>query len=391
MSDMVLMGKKRKKKRPFFQTVSDLYKGNVIDLREHTQTNSSTDRPMSRKVHYHKSNAFCQACANAQPKAQNIKPLRHQIIKTVGFYYQIVEGLLTSIRTEFVKSIRTGRNFSSKLKIFAIYILRYLQILSPWRMQRYFDLIVQGMIIEADVKFSIGALYDFFVFSPSWEEELGDVFKLKKGMNFLDVGAHIGKYAVRVANMVGNEGNVVAVEPNKDNFEVLVRNIELNQLQNCIPLNLAAYHTNRDVSLFLGPSSAEHTIKEDLGKGSYKVKARALDDVLKEIGIEKVDLVKLDVEGAELEVLKGLERTLEKGNPVLVVEILKKDEHKVIDYLHNLAYREKLLNVSGRGHQMHYCFRKEARALGDVLFNHQEKLIHPQILLTSGIRLTRRF
>lgn len=226
-------------------------------------------------------------------------------------------------------------------------------------MQRYFDLIARGMLIEADVKFSIRTLYDFFVFSTLWEHELKDAFKLRKGMTFLDVGAHIGRYTVRAATMVGNEGKVIAVEPNKDNFEVLVRNIGINRLQNCIPLNVAAYHADGEVSLFHGPSSAEHTTKEDFGKGSTRVRARALDGVLNEIGIEKIDVVKLDVEGAELEVLKGLEITLMKENPVLIIEVLKKDEDAVKDFLNSLEYKQEILNVSGRGRQMHYRFRKE--------------------------------
>lgn len=70
-----------------------------------------------------------------------------------------------------------------------------------------------------------------------------------------------------------------------------------------------------EISLFTGPNSAQHSIKEDFGEGSFKTRARALDNVLKEKGIEGIDLIKIDVEDAEFEVLKGLENTLKKQKP----------------------------------------------------------------------------
>jgi FkbM family methyltransferase len=217
------------------------------------------------------------------------------------------------------------------------------------------------MIVDADVRFTIGTLLDFRIFSSSWESELRELFELDKGMNFLDVGAHIGKYAIRAAVMVGDNGTVIAVEPDKRNFELLVKNIALNNLRNCMPLRIAAYSSNGEITLFRGPSCAEHSISEDFGKGSYKVRARVLDDVLKELGIARVDLIKIDVEGAELEVLRGLEETLRKESPRLIIEVLKRDEANIVRYLNNLAYRERLASFFPpyRGGLSHYYFKKE--------------------------------
>jgi FkbM family methyltransferase len=221
---------------------------------------------------------------------------------------------------------------------------------------------MNGVVLETDVRFSIRTLRDFYVVSFLWEKGLDHAFKFKKGMTFLDVGAHVGKYTLRAAVSVGNEGKVIAVEPDKDNFDVLVRNIALNGLSNCVPLNLAAYSSDGEVLLFKGADSAVHSIKEDFGEGSYKVKARALDNVLEEIGVKRLDLVKIDVEGAELEVLEGMEKTLKKQNPTLIIEILRRDEDKVLDYLSHLAYKATLLrcNPSYRGGLSHYRFDKNS-------------------------------
>lgn len=257
-------------------------------------------------------------------------------------------------------NIVTGRGASNKLKILVILVLTRLQRLTPFRMRRYFDLMVEGTVIETDLKFSIRTLHDFSIMSPLWEKNLKAAFVLKEGMIFLDVGAHAGAYTLRAAKMVSKEGRVIAVEPNKENFEILLRNIGLNELGNCIPLNVAAYSANEEVVLFDGPDFAQHSIKEDFGLGSYKVKARTLDSVLEEMGIKKLDLVKIDVEGAELEALEGLEKTLIQDNPTIIIEILKKDQRKVIEYLNHLAYDGVLLDMNPYfgGGLAYYCFRK---------------------------------
>lgn len=262
---------------------------------------------------------------------------------------------------ELVRYIQTGRNLSSKWKIFEICLLRYLEGRGSTAMKGYVDLLVNGMLIETDVRFFIRTLNDFFIFSSLWEEELQNAFAFRKGMNFLDVGAHIGKYSLRAALKVGEDGRVIAVEPDIDNFRLLLKNMEINGVTNCIPLNLAAYHIDAEINLFFGVTPAQHSVKEDFGRGSCKIQARALDKVLAERRIEHVDLIKVDVEGAEYEVLKGLESTLINKNPVLVIEIMKRDEARIIEYLGSLGYRPRLLHVflPFRGGLMFYQFKKQ--------------------------------
>ena len=264
-------------------------------------------------------------------------------------------------RAVLTGSIVAGRSLRSKLRIFVLCVLGFVQRVSPFWLRRDFDFLVRGMVVEADVRFAIRTLFDFRIFSFSWEPELAELFELEEGMVFLDVGAHIGKYAVRAAVKVGDSGRVVAVEPDRDNFQLLVKNIALNGLRNCIPLRIAAYSSEGEITLFKGPSSAEHSTSEDFGKGSYKVRARVLDNVLKEIGVAGLDLIKIDVEGAEIDVLRGLEGTLRKGKARLIMEVMKRDDAGVVGYLNGLDYRERLISFypSYRGGLSHYCFEKE--------------------------------
>ncbi|MEM4035811.1 MAG: FkbM family methyltransferase [Fervidicoccaceae archaeon] len=153
-----------------------------------------------------------------------------------------------------------------------------------------------------------------------FERWMWDHLRVCRGCVFVDVGAHVGKYTVPVAKIVGDEGLVVAVEPHPENYETLVENIELNGLSNVVALNIAAWSGEGALKLFIGDSGGHHSLKVNRGLGSVEVRARALDDVLDELGVERVDCVKIDVEGAELEVLKGLVKTLERFRPTVIVE-----------------------------------------------------------------------
>ena len=272
-----------------------------------------------------------------------------------------VKTFSENARAVLAGSIVAGRGLWGKLQIFVLCVLGFVQRVSPFSLKRGFDFLVRGMVVDADVRFAIRTLFDFRIFSFSWEPELAELFELEEGMVFLDVGAHIGKYAVRAAVKVGDNGRVIAVEPDRDNFELLVKNIALNGLRNCIPLRIAAYSSEGELNLFRGPSSAEHSTCEDFGKGSYKVRARVLDNVLKEIGVAGVDMIKIDVEGAEIDVLRGLEETLRKGKTRLIMEVMKRDDAGVVGYLNGLDYRERLISFypSYRGGLSHYCFEKE--------------------------------
>jgi FkbM family methyltransferase len=268
--------------------------------------------------------------------------------------------LKTEILKKLVKNIQTGRTLSSKLKILEICILEFLQDQGPTILERYVDLLANGMIFETDVRFIIRTPNDFFIVSSLWEEGLQKTFAFREGMNFLDVGAHIGKYTLRASGEVGKEGKVISIEPNPDNFSLLLKNIELNGLTNCIPLNMAAYNRDAEIDLFFGMTPARGSVVENFGRGQCTVKARTLDSVLAEIGIERVDLIKIDVEGAEYEALKGLENTLKDKDPMLIIEIMKRDEEKVLKYLKSLAYKPTLIHafLPFRGGLMFYQFKK---------------------------------
>ena len=168
------------------------------------------------------------------------------------------------------------------------------------------------------------------------EEEILGQFSPKEGDVVVDVGAHIGRYALISSKRVGPSGKVVAIEANPDNFNMLNRNVKLNQLTNMLTLNYAVFSEETKIKLYVTSDKLDPTIYNTilLNRAIYKEKfvevdANTLDNLLRQNGVkaEDVNWVKIDVEGAELEVLKGATNVLSGSeNIALLIEV-----HNVAD------------------------------------------------------------
>jgi FkbM family methyltransferase len=167
-------------------------------------------------------------------------------------------------------------------------------------------------------------------FNPDREADIVKLFRPKEGDIVVDVGAHIGKYTIIASKMVGSKGKVIAIEAHPVNYDILKQNIFLNKLSNVIALNYAVHSTETLVKLY-EPGQEEgftiyNTIMTDrtsLNNQKYiEVKANTLDSLLLENGIKEVNWIKIDVEGAEFEVLKGATNILSSSKDIsLLIEI----------------------------------------------------------------------
>src|SRR5919107_1194569 len=156
------------------------------------------------------------------------------------------------------------------------------------------------------------------------EDEIIEYFTPKQGDIVVDIGANIGRYTLIASKRVGTNGKVVAIEAHPGNFEMLNRNIKLNRLTNVIPLNYAAYSKETKIKLYVPDEESGytiyHTLMERTGKKFVEVNANTLDYLLQlnEIRQEEVNWIKIDVEGAELEVLKGATNVLSKSKDIAI-------------------------------------------------------------------------
>jgi len=176
-----------------------------------------------------------------------------------------------------------------------------------------------------------------YILSPEFESWMSNYLNIDNGDVFVDVGAHIGKYTIPIAKIVGENGLVIAVEAHSDNYKTLAENVKLNSLRNVIALNMAAWSEECKLKLFIGDMHGHHSVKKDYGLGFVTVQAKALDDVFDRLRLGRVDYIKIDVEGAELEVLKGLVKTLKKHRPIVIVEVWK-DPAKVKKFVGRKGY-----------------------------------------------------
>lgn len=142
---------------------------------------------------------------------------------------------------------------------------------------------------------------------------------LKPGMTFWDVGAHIGFFSCFAGRLVGHGGQVVAFEPQSDNRQRLIECLRMNQLENVIIRDCALAASVGSAVLHAHASSLMWTLVEELGeKGGYAVPAHTLDREAQAPPLPQV--IKVDAEGAELEVLRGGKTLLTNQKPVLIVE-----------------------------------------------------------------------
>jgi FkbM family methyltransferase len=200
------------------------------------------------------------------------------------------------------------------------------------------------------------------------EDEIIQRFCPKEGDTVIDIGAHFGRYTIIASKRVGMSGKVISIEAEPHNFEILNRNIILNKLTNVTSLNCAAYSKEHKVKLYLNNEvksvhSIRNTIMSNRAQSKEKfveVQANTIDFLLKSNGIKQEDVnwIKIDVEGAEYEVLKGAKDILSKSKDISVlVEIHNLSEdinfyYPVIKFLnsHNFKLDFEKLHDGGERH-----------------------------------------
>jgi FkbM family methyltransferase len=146
---------------------------------------------------------------------------------------------------------------------------------------------------------------------------------LKPGMVFMDIGANMGQYSLLASRIVGDAGAVHSFEPSPTMYPWLMQNVRLNKADNVQTNRLGLSDCEKIVTLYLSnPKNQGATSMRPQYNFSGKtaeVKCLTLDAYLAHRGIGKVDVMKIDVEGAELEVFRGAEKLLTGNHPPSMV------------------------------------------------------------------------
>jgi len=191
---------------------------------------------------------------------------------------------------------------------------------------------------------------DYEVVYGSHEKAFLDI-KPGQGDFVLDLGAHIGSYTLRYSRLVGENGSVIAFEPSPENRRILRWNLRLNNAQNVEVRGEALGDFTGTASLSLSPSSTGHSLHhlpDNIHQGGrILVPTIKLDD----IQLDRVDFVKMDVEGNEMNVLRGGERTFLSRKPKMQIEVHAPhgQECSVCNWLQDKGFSTKVLGRAGTG------------------------------------------
>jgi FkbM family methyltransferase len=144
---------------------------------------------------------------------------------------------------------------------------------------------------------------------------------IKPGATFLDVGANIGYYSALALTRVGAAGRVLAIEPDPETFEYLLRTIAANGQERAQAVQKGLADAPGSLRLYRNSSNRgdNRFYANDLADNFVDVEVARADDVLASLGIGRVDLIKIDVQGFEGKVLQGLEGTIRNSNPLVIL------------------------------------------------------------------------
>ncbi len=165
---------------------------------------------------------------------------------------------------------------------------------------------------------------------------------LRRGDTFMDIGAHFGQYTLIASRSVEENGAVYSFEPHPETVQYLRQNVRINGCANVRIINAAVSDKTGEQTFHLGSRSnygASSLVSsiEDSGK-TAQTRVIKLDDYIKEQNIGAVTLIKADVEGAELNLLRGAEDLLSrKDKPMLILEFNEYTQSRFGQTCHNLA------------------------------------------------------
>lgn len=269
----------------------------------------------------------------------------------ISFYF--IKVILTRIACFLNRNLRYG---STKLRLIQFVVIRSRSLLKKFILQN--DIVI-NRIGKAKVSLKDAGVMELLTsdYIDKWLYTGADfephikilILKyLKPGDNFLDIGANIGYFSLIAAKKVSSKGQVFSFEPNPVVHQRFIRNIQLNKLNNVSVVPKALSFQN-DFIEFKTPSNE----LKNSGRSSFrdieeeytilKVETVQLDSILDQI--PHINLLKIDIEGAEFMALQGMRKFLERDMPIIIMELsdvflkqLGSSAVQVLSYLDSFNY-----------------------------------------------------
>jgi FkbM family methyltransferase len=205
--------------------------------------------------------------------------------------------------------------------------------------------------------------------------------ELREGDLFVDVGANEGMITLLASRLVGPTGTVVSFEPNPVPREILRRGLQRNRIANVEVHACGLGDEDGELQLFVprvNSGEGSFTTPTSASEGYYAMCPVRIGDSMLQGRLPK--LIKIDVEGFEAHVLRGLRQTLERARPIIVMEMIARhlardgqDPFDLCLWFEELGYRGQQLALQGRN-GLHLLPMPREWQDGDYVFTPQEKL-----------------
>jgi len=186
------------------------------------------------------------------------------------------------------------------------------------------------------------SLADIIMASGLWEREIKKILRMEDGQVFIDVGAYIGTYTIPIAKRVGSKGKVIAFEPHPKSSEMLERSIKINHLENVTLIKKPVTDQKKKVKFGVSnqPTISSIYFNKDI-KYNVEMEGIDLDSCFDRLGSTRLDWLKIDAEGSEIDVLNGARQILKKYSPRIIIEIIEENSPKVKEILTSQGYHLK--------------------------------------------------
>jgi len=225
--------------------------------------------------------------------------------------------------------------------------------------------VINGIKMTVDISDYLGHCL-YFGFDGEESRSYQQLFSLvSKGDNVLDIGSNIGFTLLSMAH-ISEIGGVIGFEPDKLNYQRCLENVKQNNFQNIRLYNIGL--GDNEISLPM-------EVRAEVNRGGNRVSVtgqgelihiKTIDSIFPSFNLEKLDLVKIDVEGYELHVLKGGAKTLQKFHPVLFIEVnddnlldQNSSAKSLVEFLFDLGYNRIIRTDNGNtltsSHDFTHC------------------------------------
>jgi FkbM family methyltransferase len=220
-----------------------------------------------------------------------------------------VETLLGRLDRKIFRTLRGSRWLQHE------YLSLNRRVSRVWGRDRRYAVAVPGCGSMRLNKVDLVNLYLYYF--GIWEPGLTQVVSraLRPGDVFVDVGANLGYYTLLGSRLVGEAGEVIAIEASPSVFAILEEHVRLNARNNVKLFNVAAADAPGHLDIYAGPRDNVGTTSTLLGpKHRYEARVQALplDELLRASDLQRVRCVKIDVEGGEFQVVQGMRASIAK-------------------------------------------------------------------------------